>query len=80
MHKSDHLPSAYSRRYVSHPELRKRFRRAKLEGDLPETADEDGLAHLVQTLNFGLTLQASTGATRKELLGIVESALRSLPS
>lgn len=61
-------------------DLRKRFRRAKAEGDLPETVDEDALAHLVQTLNFGLTLQASTGATRKELLSIVECALRSLPN
>jgi len=61
-------------------ELRKRFRRAKVDGDLPETVDEDVLARLVQTVNFGLTVQASTGATRKELLGIVASALRSLPS
>jgi AcrR family transcriptional regulator len=61
-------------------ELRKRFRRARVEGDLPDTVDEDTLAHLVQTLNFGLTLQASTGATRKELVGIVESALRCLPN
>ncbi len=61
-------------------DLRKRFRRAKVEGDLPETVDEDALAHLVQTLNFGLTLQASTGATRKELLSTVECALRSLPN
>src|ERR1700678_2095650 len=59
-------------------DLRKRFRRAKVDGDLPETVDEDVLAQLVQTLNFGLTLQASTGATRKELMGIVENALRSL--
>jgi AcrR family transcriptional regulator len=61
-------------------DLRKRFRRAKVDGDLPETVDEEVLAHLVQTVNFGLTLQASTGATRKELLGIVENALRCLPS
>jgi AcrR family transcriptional regulator len=61
-------------------DLRKRFRRAKVDGDLAETVDADLLAHLVQTLNFGLTLQASTGATRKELLGIVEGALCSLPS
>ncbi len=31
MHKSDHLPSAYPRRYVSHPELRKRFFRWRTE-------------------------------------------------
>ena len=59
-------------------DLRKRLRRSKLEGDLPEVVDEDALARFVQTINFGLTLQASTGATRKELLGIVESALRSV--
>jgi hypothetical protein len=35
----------------------------------------DTLAHYVQTVNFGLTVQASTGATRKELLSIVEIAL-----
>jgi len=61
-------------------ELRKRFRRAQVEGDLPETVDEDALAHLVQTMLFGLALQASTGATRKELMGILESALGSVPN
>jgi AcrR family transcriptional regulator len=73
-------PEFAAQRAAGLADLRKRFRRAKVDGDLPETVDEDALAHLVQTLNFGLTLQASTGATRKELLGIVESALRSLPS
>lgn len=73
-------PEFAAQRATGLADLRKRFRRAKVDGDLPETVDEDALAHLVQTLNFGLTLQASTGATRKELLGIVESALRSLPS
>ena len=73
-------PEFAAQRSAALADLRNRFRRAKVDGDLAETVDEDTLAHLVQTLNFGLTLQASTGATRKELLGIVESALRSLPS
>ena len=73
-------PEFAAQRGAGLADLRKRFRRAKVDGDLPETVDEDVLAHLVQTVNFGLTLQASTGATRKELLGIVEGALRSLPS
>jgi len=57
-------------------ELRIRFKRAVVDGDLPPDSDVDTLAHYVQTVNFGLTVQASTGATRKELLRIVETALR----
>jgi AcrR family transcriptional regulator len=60
-------------------ELRTRFRRAVAEGDLPPDSDADALARYVQTVNFGLTVQASTGATRKELLRIVEMALKTWP-
>jgi AcrR family transcriptional regulator len=71
-------PEFAAQRVAGLANLRKRLRRAKVEGDLAETVDEDALAHLVQTINFGLTLQASTGATRRELLSIVEIALGSL--
>jgi len=57
-------------------ELRTRFKRAIAEGDLPADVDADALARYVQTVNFGLTVQASTGATRKELLRIVEITLK----
>ncbi len=57
-------------------ELRTRFKRAVADGDLPPDSDVDTLAHYVQTVNFGLTVQASTGASRKELLRIVEIALK----
>jgi AcrR family transcriptional regulator len=57
-------------------ELRTRFKRAVVDGDLAPDSDVDTLAHYVQTVNFGLTVQASTGATRKELLRIVETALK----
>ena len=43
---------------------------------LPRAEREQRIAHYVQTVNFGLTVQASTGATRKELLRIVATALR----
>jgi AcrR family transcriptional regulator len=56
--------------------LRTRFKRSVVDGDLPRDSDVDTLAHYVQTVNFGLTVQASTGATRKELLRIVEVALK----
>jgi AcrR family transcriptional regulator len=59
--------------------LRARFRRATAEGDLPIDADADTLANYVQTVNFGLTVQASTGATRKDLLCVVAAALQAWP-
>jgi AcrR family transcriptional regulator len=60
-------------------ELRARFKRAVTDGDLPRDADTDTLAHYVQTVNFGLTVQASTGATRKELLRVVDVVLKEWP-
>jgi AcrR family transcriptional regulator len=65
-----------SQRVTGLAELRTRFKRAVVDGDLPPDSDVDTLAHYVQTVNFGLTVQASTGATRKELLRIVETALK----
>jgi hypothetical protein len=47
--------------------------------DLTPNSDVDTRARYVQTVNFGLTVQASTGATRKELLRIVEIALKAWP-
>lgn len=58
-------------------ELRRRFKRAIADDDLP--ADADAVARYVQTVNFGLTVQASTGATRKELLRIVEITMKTWP-
>jgi AcrR family transcriptional regulator len=60
-------------------ELRTRFKRAIAENDLPAGSDADALARYVQAVNFGLTVQASTGATRKELLQIVKIALKVWP-
>jgi AcrR family transcriptional regulator len=54
-------------------ELRARFKSAVADGDLPPDSDADTLARCMQTVNFGLTVQASTGATTKELLRIATS-------
>jgi hypothetical protein len=59
--------------------LRTRFKRAITEGDLPADTDANALAHFALAVKFGLTVQASTGATRAELLGIVETALKAWP-
>ena len=47
--------------------------------DLSADSDTDALAHFVQTINFGLTVQASTGATRQDLLCVVAAALQAWP-
>jgi AcrR family transcriptional regulator len=66
-------------RAAGHADLRARFRRAVVEGDLPNGTDTDALARFIQTVNFGLTVQASTGATRKQLLRVVENVLLAWP-
>jgi AcrR family transcriptional regulator len=68
-----------AQRAAGQAELRTRFKRAVADGDLPPDSDADALARYAQTVNFGLTVQASTGTTRKELLRIVEIALQAWP-
>jgi AcrR family transcriptional regulator len=68
-----------AQRVAGFEELRARFRRALTEGDLPLGADVETLANFVQTVNFGLTVQASTGATRKDLLCVVSAAFQAWP-
>jgi len=68
-----------AQRAAGQAELRTRFKRAVADGDLPPDSDANTLAGYVQAVNFGLTVQASTGASRKELLRIVEIALKAWP-
>ena len=68
-----------AQRAAGHDDLRTRFQRAVAAGDLPKSTDVDVLARLIQTVNFGLTVQASTGATRKQLLRVVEKVLLAWP-
>jgi AcrR family transcriptional regulator len=67
-------------RAAGHANLSKRFRRAVVEGDLPKGTDADALAQFIQSVNFGLIVQASMGATRKQLLSVVETALLAWPT
>jgi AcrR family transcriptional regulator len=59
--------------------LRRRFQRAKSEGDLPATVNPADLASYVATIVFGMAVQAAGGASRDKLQHIVEMALRTLP-
>ena len=76
----DPLREAFAaQRAAGQAALSTRLKRAVADGDLPPDSDADTLARYVQTVNFGLTVQASTGATRKELLRTVEVALKTWP-
>jgi AcrR family transcriptional regulator len=59
--------------------LRRRFERAKSEGDLPNDADAADLARLITALFQGMTVQAINGASREDLLRLSDAALRMWP-
>jgi AcrR family transcriptional regulator len=69
-----------SQRAAGHAILCKRFQLAIDEGDLPVKADANELAHLVLTINYGMAVQASTGAKRGDLERIARAVLRDWPS
>lgn len=57
-----------------------RFKRAQKDGDLPKDADPKALACYIMTLNSGLAIQARNGASKKQLLKVVEIALQNWPN
>jgi len=69
-----------SRRAAGEAALRKRLQRAKKEGDLPRKSDPSGLARYTMAVLHGMSVRSSAGASRKELRGIAETALRGLQS
>jgi AcrR family transcriptional regulator len=56
-----------------------RFRQAVVEGDLPPDADPAALACYLMTINSGLAVQAKSGVGKKQLLKVVELAMRGWP-
>lgn len=56
-----------------------RFAQAK-PSELPKGVDPDDLARYVSTVMQGMAVQAASGATGEELLGIAEVALRNWPA
>ena len=59
--------------------LRERFERDKKAGKLPKNANPATLASYLVTVANGMCIQASAGATAKQLHGIVEMALMAWP-
>jgi AcrR family transcriptional regulator len=60
--------------------LRERFERAIAEGDLTADADPGDLARFVATVLHGMSVQANSGASRRELEGVAQIALRAWPT
>ncbi|HSI45436.1 MAG: TetR/AcrR family transcriptional regulator [Methylophilus sp.] len=55
--------------------LTKRFEQAKTDGDLPGDANPESLAKYLATMHQGMSVQATSGASREELLAIADLAL-----
>ncbi len=58
----------------------KRFELAKAQGDLPQHVNTKQLAKYIATIHQGMSVQATSGATREELKAIVEMALKNWPT
>jgi len=56
-----------------------RFRRAKIDGDLPGDCNPADLARYVRSVVYGLAVQAAAGATAKELRKVADLALQAWP-
>jgi AcrR family transcriptional regulator len=68
-----------SRRAAGESLVRRRFQRARAEGDLPADADPAALARFVVTILHGMAVRSAGGASRKELREIANMALRAWP-
>ena len=69
-----------TRRAASQAAIRRRFKRAISDGDLPADTDAGDLARYVSTVMHGMAVQAAGGVSRKELLRVVNMALRAWPA
>lgn len=72
----DHLTKC---RQAGMEALAHRFQRAVEEGDLPKNADPGHLARFITTILFGMSIQVASGATKKDLVKIAETAMEAWP-
>lgn len=69
-----------ARRAAGEAALRLRFDQAVSEGDLPAGTDTADLARYVTTQAYGMAVQAADGASREQLLRVVDRALQAWPT
>jgi AcrR family transcriptional regulator len=60
--------------------LRQRFERAQAQRDLPADIDPGELARYIATVHQGMSVQATSGATREELMAVVRLVLKNWPA
>ncbi|HEV3142647.1 MAG TPA: TetR/AcrR family transcriptional regulator [Gemmataceae bacterium] len=68
-----------ARRLANETAIRKRFERAKAEGDLPNEADPANLTCYIVTILRGMAVQAAGGASRQQLRRVADMTLRAWP-
>ena len=59
--------------------FRKRFNRARAEGDLPRDSSPADLAKFVATVIHGMAVQSASGATRAQLQRVIKTAMSAWP-
>lgn len=69
-----------ARRAAYEETLRKRFVRAVAEGDLPVTSDPAALAKYMMIVIHGMAVHAASGASRKELWQVAQTAMQTWPT
>ncbi len=69
-----------ARRHLLEDTLHERLTQARREGELPKKTDTADLARYFATVLQGMTLQASSGASRKQLRNIADLAMRAWPA
>jgi len=68
-----------ARRVAGEAAVRRRFQRAKAEGDLPADSNPADLARYVVTISQGMAVQAASGASCEELQRVAWTAMRVWP-
>jgi AcrR family transcriptional regulator len=68
-----------SRRVAIEAALRRRFQRAKAEGDLAADTNPADLSRYVMTIAQGMAVQAAGGASRADLQRVVATVMRAWP-
>lgn len=68
-----------AQRHAYEAALATRFEQCRSAGDLPADSDVAGLARFIATLHQGMSVQATSGATKEELLDVVRIAMRQWP-
>lgn len=59
--------------------FRERLMRAQTEGELPLEADPKALARYYSTILRGMSVEASAGATRRDLQSVIDLAMKAWP-